>query len=283
MSLPTSSSSNFLKHLRSTSFERECVVETFEVTSLYTNVSNDVAMQAVHELLTQRQASLNMYGLSIRQIMTLINECLNCSIFRWSGQYYRQLRGLAMGQRLAPTLAIVFMAKIEKPIIDRKPLLYYRYIEDCFVVCSTQAELDACFNLLNQQCLHIKFTRERPIDNWWAFLNVHIYLRVSSNSQEKAWSINVAHKGTISNGYPAGNGATRQARHPSRRSNVVDGPGKIPFCLFYISDDMSKAARSCLRKGVLQNDVRVVETPPANIEGQLIRDRACDRLTTTPN
>ncbi|KAK6749016.1 hypothetical protein RB195_001558 [Necator americanus] len=171
-----SSSSNFLKHLRSTSFERECVVETFDVTSLYTNVSNDVAMQAVHELLTQRQASLNMYGFSIRQIMTLINECLNCSIFRWSGQYYRQLRGLAMGQRLAPTLAIVFMTKIEKPIIDRKPLLYYRYIDDCCVVCSTQAELDACFNLLNQQCPHIKFTRERPIDNWLAFLNVHIYL-----------------------------------------------------------------------------------------------------------
>ncbi|KAK6732749.1 hypothetical protein RB195_016858 [Necator americanus] len=132
-----SSSGNFLKHLRSTSFERECVVETFDVTSLYTNVSNDVAMQAVHELLTQRQASLNMYGFSIRQITTLINEYLNFSIFRWSGQYYRQLRGLAMGQRLAPTLAIVFMAKIEKPIIDRKPLLYYRYINDCCVVCST--------------------------------------------------------------------------------------------------------------------------------------------------
>ncbi|KAK6756668.1 hypothetical protein RB195_014849 [Necator americanus] len=82
-----SSSSNFLKHLRSTSFQREWVVETFDVTSPYTNVSNDVAMQAVHELLTQRQASLNMYGLSNRQIMTLINECLNCSIFRWSEQH----------------------------------------------------------------------------------------------------------------------------------------------------------------------------------------------------
>ncbi|KAK6740943.1 hypothetical protein RB195_009036 [Necator americanus] len=306
-----SSSSNFLKHLRSTSFERECVVETFDVTSLYTNVSNDVAMQAVHELLTQRQASLNMYGFSIRQIMTLINECLNCSIFRWSGQYYRQLRGLAMGQRLAPTLAIVFMAKIEKPIIDRKPLLYYRYIDDCCVVCSTQAELDACFNLLNQQCPHIKFTRERPIDNWLAFLNVHIYLRngicktkwyrkpssknilihylsahpskmkksvignmyrtaarVSSSSQEKAWSINVAHKVAMSNGYPAGDGATRQARYPSRRPNVVDGPEKIPFCLPYISDDMSRAVRGCLRKAGLRNDVRVVEIPPANLKGE---------------
>ncbi|KAK6753599.1 hypothetical protein RB195_012906 [Necator americanus] len=92
--------------------------------------------------------------------MTLINECLNCPIFRWSGQYYRQLRGLAIGQRLAPTLAIVFVAKIGKPIIDRKPLLYYRYIDDCCVVCSRQAELDTCFNLLNQQCPHIKFKGE---------------------------------------------------------------------------------------------------------------------------
>ncbi|KAK6763662.1 hypothetical protein RB195_024111 [Necator americanus] len=131
-------------------------------------------MQAVHELLTQCQTSFNMCGLSIRQIVTLINECLNCSIFRWSGQYYRQLRGLAMGQRLAPALAIVFMAKIEKPITDLKPLLYYRYIDDCSVVCSKQVELDTCFNLPNQQCPHIQFTRERPIDNWLAFLNVHI-------------------------------------------------------------------------------------------------------------
>ncbi|KAK6764062.1 hypothetical protein RB195_024404 [Necator americanus] len=81
-----------------------------------------------------------------------------------------------MRQRLTPTLAIVFMAKIEEPIINREPLLYYRCINDCCVVCSTQAELDTCFNLLKQQCPHIKFTRERPIDNWLAFLNVHIYL-----------------------------------------------------------------------------------------------------------
>ncbi|KAK6763675.1 hypothetical protein RB195_024122 [Necator americanus] len=82
-----------------------------------------------------------------------------------------------MGQRLAPALAIGFMAKIEKPITDLKPLLYYRYIDDCSVVCSKQVELDTCFNLPNQQCPHIKFTRERPIDNWLAFLDVNIYLR----------------------------------------------------------------------------------------------------------
>ncbi|KAK6737036.1 hypothetical protein RB195_019622 [Necator americanus] len=107
--------------------------------------------------------------------------------------------------------------------------------------------------------------------------------RVSSSSQEKTWSVNLTHKVAISNGYPAGDGATRQARHPSRRSNVVDSPEKIPFCLPYISDDMSRAVRGCLRKAGLENDVRVVEIPPANLKGQLVRNRAYDRLCTTPN
>ncbi|VDO06517.1 unnamed protein product [Haemonchus placei] len=45
----------------------------------------------------------------------------------------KQLRGLAMGQRLAPVSAIAFMSKTEKPSrkseLDRGPILYYRYID----------------------------------------------------------------------------------------------------------------------------------------------------------
>ncbi|KAK6730487.1 hypothetical protein RB195_007133 [Necator americanus] len=107
--------------------------------------------------------------------------------------------------------------------------------------------------------------------------------RVSSSSQEKTWSINLFHKVAISNGYPGGDGATRHARHPSRRFNVVDGPEKISFCLPYISDDMSRAVRGCLRKADPEKDVRVVEIPPANVKGQLVRNRAYDRLCTTPS
>ncbi|KAK6742180.1 hypothetical protein RB195_009820 [Necator americanus] len=76
---------------------------------------------------------------------------------------------------------------------------------------------------------------------------------------------------------------TAQARYPSRRPNVVDGPEKIPFCLPYISDDMSRAVRGCLRKAGLRNDVRVVEIPPANLKEKLVRNRVYDRLCTTPS
>uniref|UniRef100_A0A7I4Z3E4 Reverse transcriptase domain-containing protein n=1 Tax=Haemonchus contortus TaxID=6289 RepID=A0A7I4Z3E4_HAECO len=119
---------------------------------------------------------MNMYGLSVSQVMTLVKECLDCSIFRWSGRYFKQVRCLVMGQRLAPLLAIAYMSKIEKPVLDRRPVLYCRYVHDCFVVCSTQKEMDKCFELLTSQADNIRFTREKPNDRWLPFLNMQVQL-----------------------------------------------------------------------------------------------------------
>ena len=135
--------------LGDTSFRRQHVVESFDDTSLYTNVSNENATHAVAELLDEHSAALNMYGLTTHQVMTLLQECLECAIFRWAGQYYRQIRRLVMGQRTAPTSAIVVMSEIGNPILERRPILYWRYIDDCIIVCSTQKEMDTCFSLLN--------------------------------------------------------------------------------------------------------------------------------------
>ncbi|KAK6761333.1 hypothetical protein RB195_022408 [Necator americanus] len=169
-----------LKHLRSISFERECAIESFDVTSLHTNVSNDVAMQTVHELVTQRKVHM---------------EKAIDNFLEWLG-----------------------------------------FLE--------------CAHLLAEW--HMQETSAR----------------VASSSQEKTWSVNLAHKVAISSGYPELETVTR--RYPSRRSNVVDGPEKTMFSLPYISDDdMNRAIRSCPRKAGLENDVRVVEIPPANLKGQL--------------
>ncbi|VDP51076.1 unnamed protein product [Heligmosomoides polygyrus] len=124
-------------------------MESFDVTSLYTNVAKESALQAVSEFLTENEASVNLYGLSVSQVVTLVNECLMCNVFKWSGEYYRQIRGLAMGQR---------------------------YIDDCFIVCPTQSEMNACLELLNQQSEYIKLTREKLAENWLTFLNVEAHL-----------------------------------------------------------------------------------------------------------
>ena len=108
--------------------------------------------------------------------MTLIKECLNCNIFKWSGTYFSQIRGLAMGQRLAPVLAICFMSKIEQPVLSRNPVMYCRYIDDCCIVTSTQSEMDECFEILNHQSQYIRLTREQPHDGWLPFLNTQLML-----------------------------------------------------------------------------------------------------------
>ncbi|VDO87154.1 unnamed protein product [Heligmosomoides polygyrus] len=116
--------SALLDKLRETNVEDTCVMESFDVTSLYTNVSKGDAMQAVHEILVEHEVQLALFGLNIAQIMVLIDECLQRNIFKWFKQYYKQVRGLAMGQRLAPVLAIAYMSKIERPVMERRPLLY---------------------------------------------------------------------------------------------------------------------------------------------------------------
>ncbi|KAK6751971.1 hypothetical protein RB195_003408 [Necator americanus] len=56
-----------------------------------------------------------------------------------------------MDQRFAPAIAVASMSKKEKPLLEHKPLLYCRYIDDCCIICLMQAEIDACFDLLNKQ------------------------------------------------------------------------------------------------------------------------------------
>ncbi|VDL86688.1 unnamed protein product [Nippostrongylus brasiliensis] len=127
----------FLQKLQSCRLEKGYVMESFDVTALYTNVSNNQALQAVSEMMTQHQVVMNLYSLNVPQVMTLLNECLQCNVFRCSGEYYKQVRGLAVDQKLAPVLAVTFMSKVESPVLQRMRTFYVRYIDDCFVVCPT--------------------------------------------------------------------------------------------------------------------------------------------------
>uniref|UniRef100_A0A0K0DHG9 Reverse transcriptase domain-containing protein n=1 Tax=Angiostrongylus cantonensis TaxID=6313 RepID=A0A0K0DHG9_ANGCA len=67
----------FLDRLRNARPKSEYVMESFDVTAVYTEVSNDSVKQAIRELLAQHEGTINI----------------------WSEKYYAKIRGLAMGQR----------------------------------------------------------------------------------------------------------------------------------------------------------------------------------------
>ncbi|KAJ1364402.1 hypothetical protein KIN20_024495 [Parelaphostrongylus tenuis] len=55
----------FLDRLRNANPNKAFVMESFDGTSLYTNVSNDSASQATHGFLRKHQGAVNMFGLLI--------------------------------------------------------------------------------------------------------------------------------------------------------------------------------------------------------------------------
>ena len=60
--------------------------------------------------------------------------------FSINEQMYCQKDGVAMGSPLGPILANIFMGFLEMKYMkdNKKPLLYYRYVDDCFCFSSEQ-------------------------------------------------------------------------------------------------------------------------------------------------
>ena len=56
---------------------------------------------------------------------------------------------------------------------------------------------------------------------------------------------------------------------------------KVPFCIPFISDEMTAVIRQCLEKSRLDDKVAIVEIPPSNLKRILIRNRMYDRLCAT--
>ncbi|EYC45601.1 hypothetical protein Y032_0422g1193 [Ancylostoma ceylanicum] len=121
---------------------------------------------------------------SADDITTMINSVLSCNVFRFDNKFYEQRRGLAMGNRIAPLLAIIFLDHIEKISLTSGILLYKRYIDDVFVIGITEMDVEAALERLNDFDPRVSFTIERPDgDGYLPFLNTKVKL----TSGQKQW------------------------------------------------------------------------------------------------
>ena len=86
------------------------------------------------------------------------------NIFEHNTSFYKQLRGTAIGTKMAPPYAILFMGDLEEKILkdcDKNPLTWWRYIDDIFMLWQHgEKELENFLEFLN--CFHptIKFTAD---------------------------------------------------------------------------------------------------------------------------
>ena len=100
--------------------------------------------------------------------------------FQFNGKHYLQINGTAMGTRVAPTYANLFMADFENRSVytyPKQPLLWLRFIDDIFFIWPHgQVELDNFIKHLNNSHSTIKFTSETSVSEVH-FLDLAISLR----------------------------------------------------------------------------------------------------------
>ena len=136
------------------------IIGTFDVSSLYTNIPFDEGISATCEALS-RNGHTNP---PIADLKSLMTHVLTMNNFTFMGDHYLQVFGTAMGTRMAPSFACLFMSRLEDQMLNSapcRPWVWWRYIDDVFFIWTREEDsLHTFIDHINSFHRTIKFTSE---------------------------------------------------------------------------------------------------------------------------
>ncbi|XP_078370299.1 uncharacterized protein LOC144654063, partial [Oculina patagonica] len=156
---------------------QNALLVTLDVSSLYTNIPHNEGINACRQFLDTRDR--NTITVGTEKICDLIRMILNCNNFTFNDKHYLQIHGTAMGTRMAPSCANLFLAKFETDALSRAPYqphTWWRYIDDIFMIWTHSIDdLHAFTSYLNSIHPTIKFTSNYSLTSI-PFLDVNVFL-----------------------------------------------------------------------------------------------------------
>ncbi|BHF67272.1 hypothetical protein SprV_0301029800 [Sparganum proliferum] len=165
-----SSSAQFLEQLKGVSLHPNEVMVSFDVTSLFTSISQDLAIETI-ELLLQSKYDETENRLGHAQILHLLKPCLR-TYFTFDGTIYEQVKCIPMGSPISGFIAEAVLQRLGSLVFQHhKPKFWVRYVDDTFVVIE-QDQVLTFQKHLNAVLPDIQFTMEEEENNQLAFLDV---------------------------------------------------------------------------------------------------------------
>ena len=107
----------------------ETLLVSLDVTSLYTNIPHEDGIRACKEAWEERPVK-DPPTETLVKLLTLILKCNN---FEFKGKHYLQVQGTAMGTKMAPAYANIFMGRLEGQLLrstSLKPFSWFRFIDN---------------------------------------------------------------------------------------------------------------------------------------------------------
>ena len=249
---------------------------SFDVTSLYTNIDNDLGLTAM-EFWIEKYRDLIDERYTTAFILNGISIVLKNNFFSFEDNFYLQISGTAMGTRLAPTYATLSMGYLEqKMYVYMRDVLsttefnefhdnWLRYLDDCFVIWKDSfGDITNFHQFLNNMNDKIKFTLECN-KNKLNFLDVCVY------KEDEKIETDVFYKPTDSHNYVSFN-----SNHPK---HIIKN---IPYTLARrINNIVSKSERKMMRYDELRNQLLTLGYPQPLISDAI--SRAENKITSNKN
>ena len=121
---------NILDSFRFRDVDGQRLIFTMDIKSLYTVIPNERGLRALRYYLDKREI-LEPPTVTLLRMAELV---LTLNTFEFNGEYYKQTGGVAMGSRLGPNYACLFVGHVEERMLSSysgiKPDLYKRHMDD---------------------------------------------------------------------------------------------------------------------------------------------------------
>ena len=162
---------DFLRFIPDT-IDPDTILVSFDVVSLYTNIPHSLGIEAITNSI-ERNTQLIHPRFPKEFIIDGLKLVLNNNHFFFDDRYFLQIKGTAMGTKVAPTYATLVMGFLEEKLYRKIDTQYdtafseyirnnwKRYLDDCFMFWSkTKEELSNFHQLLNDIHPSIQFTMD---------------------------------------------------------------------------------------------------------------------------
>ena len=180
---------HFINAIEDIDIQPTDLLVTVDVKSLYTNIPNQSGIDACYSA-WQRQQMKDPQHPPAETLRHLLEMVLKLNTLEFDQEFYLQTSGTAMGQKLAPAYANVFMGQLEESILNSsiyKPKYYCRFIDDIFLIFPyPESDLAEFMQHMNSANKAIQFTHEYS-QSEVTFLDVTVYKNGTNRLQVKTF------------------------------------------------------------------------------------------------
>jgi len=171
-----SNSLEIITDLQNQNFINNTLLVTLDVTSLYPNIPIEESISIILNYIKEQNNPMHPPLCILNNLLSFVLD-YNC--FNFGDLFFLQVHGIAMGTKLAPNYANLFMADFESKHVFTYPIqpsYYRRYINDIFFIWNHPiSELDNFIDHLNSVHPTIKFTKSVS-NTTITFLDLDIYI-----------------------------------------------------------------------------------------------------------